>query len=83
MEEIALLNTTLSRPDGARLLFPNIVMSTLGVVNIARSGPHCEFFVVRLRLAAPHRKTLNPNPGPRCPSAALRCTDDARDIATA
>ena len=47
VEEIALLNTTLTRPDGARLLYPNIVMATMGVINIARSGPHNESFAVR------------------------------------
>ena len=58
VEEIALLNTTLMRPDGGRFLFPNIVMSTLGVVNIARSGPHNEAFSVScmLRFVVPHQK---------------------------
>ena len=50
VEEIALLNTTLMRPDGGRFLYPNIVMSTLGVVNIARSGPHNEAFSVSCTL---------------------------------
>lgn len=48
VEEIALLNTTLTRPDGARLLYPNIVMASMGVINLARSGNHSENFAVRL-----------------------------------
>jgi len=48
VEEIALLNTTLTRPDGARLLYPNIVMASMGVINLARSGNHNENFAVRL-----------------------------------
>lgn len=46
MDEICLLNTSLLKIDGSRLLYPNLVMAAMGVVNIARSGPHTEFFTV-------------------------------------
>jgi hypothetical protein len=64
VEEIALLNTTLMRPDGGRFLYPNIVMSTLGVVNIARSGPHNEAFSVScmLHCAVHHSRELVAHP---------------------
>jgi small-conductance mechanosensitive channel len=64
VEEIALLNTTLMRPDGGRFLYPNIVMSTLGVVNIARSGPHNEAFSVSSVLCFAVDSSMQPMPNP-------------------
>lgn len=63
MDEICLLNTMLIKTDGSKMLFPNIAMASQGIINIARSGLHGEFFFVR----PPHptlRQTRIPNSVP-------------------
>ncbi len=63
MDEICLLNTMLIKTDGSKMLFPNIAMASQGIINIARSGLHGEFFLVR----PPHptlRQTRIPNSVP-------------------
>ena len=53
VDEICLLNTMLIKVDGSKMLFPNIMMASQGIINIARSGLHGEFFPVSLRCPLP------------------------------
>ena len=48
MEEIALLNTTLIKWDGSRVLYPNYKMNTDMITNITRSNNKGEVFSVNV-----------------------------------
>ena len=50
VEEIALLNTTLIKWDGSRVLYPNYKMNTDMIVNVTRSNNKGELFTVNVDL---------------------------------
>ena len=50
VEEIALLNTTLIKWDGSRVLYPNYKMNTDMIINITRSNNKGEVFSVNVDL---------------------------------
>ena len=53
MEEIALLNTTLIKWDGSRVLYPNYKMNTDMIVNITRSNNKGELFTCLIDIGTP------------------------------
>lgn len=54
VEEIALLNTTLRKANGAILLYPNTAVAAAGVCNLSRSGFHTDSVKVCTLRAATH-----------------------------
>ena len=53
VEEIALLNTTLIKWDGSRVLYPNYKMNTDMIVNINRSNNKGELFTCNIDIGTP------------------------------
>ena len=53
MEEIALLNTTLIKWDGSRVLYPNYKMNTDMITNITRSNNKGETFAILVDMGTP------------------------------
>lgn len=53
VEEIALLNTTLIKWDGSRVLYPNYKMNTDMIVNITRSNNKGELFTCLIDIGTP------------------------------
>lgn len=53
VEEIALLNTTLIKWDGSRVLYPNYKMNTDMITNITRSYNKGEIFAVLVDMGTP------------------------------